>query len=173
MRYAELFAFVILVSILNGCLNSFSTHPGQENEGEFKNMENDSIPAEVFGSYYSSIGHGEYGDELHFTIGVNGDKKSIYREYYVGNHYFTYFKILSFDTKTGTIKAQSELKIVLEDEFLRTEEDSSEMIELTIIKRGDTMILKSEKHIENDFFKYNPVNKMIYSKTGLPIQLVE
>jgi hypothetical protein len=136
--------------------------------------QNDTIPNEFFGLYSGSIGHEDSGDEMFLSIGVNGDKSTIYKEIFAGNKYVTYFKINSFDKKSGILKCQSEVRINIEDDMITIEDDSSLVAELILIKKDGNIILKCEDFADTEFLKItgNAFDKMILNKRGIPVNLM-
>jgi hypothetical protein len=132
--------------------------------------QNDSLTSEYLGFYSATIGDEDSGNEAYFVVGVNEDKFAVYKGVFSETHYATYYKIISFDKKTGKLVAKSELVIFVEDELTKINKDSTIVIELFFVRQGNKFVLRTDDYYNINFIKEKPIEAIILSKKGTPIK---
>ena len=130
--------------------------------------QNDSLTSEYFGLYSATVGDEDSGNEANFIVGVNGDKFAVYKDVFAETHYATYYKVISFDKKSGKLIAKSEISISVEDGLTNVNKDSTIVVELFFIRQGDNFVLRTDDYFNIDFIKNKPIETTILSRKGIP-----
>ena len=133
--------------------------------------QNDSLTSEYFGLYSATIGDEDSGNEAHFLVGVSGDKFAVYKEIFVEAQYATYYRIVSFDKKTGKLVAKSEVTILVEDGLTSIDKDNSMIIELFFVRKGSGYVIRTDDFVNINFVKEKPIKVTILSRKGIPINV--
>jgi hypothetical protein len=127
-----------------------------------------SIPTNYFGLYTASIGHEDSGDEVHYCFGINEDPSIVYKEIFAGARYATYYSVISFDKQTGKLVLKSIRMINIEEDVVSIEEDTTSTIELQIIEKGNTIIMKDDNFSDADILKSDALEFEILNRKGIP-----
>jgi hypothetical protein len=129
--------------------------------------QNDTLTKEYFGVYSSQLGDEDSGNEMNFYFGKDLKKNFIiYKEAFVsGNNFATYYKLISFDKKSGKLVVKSETNIISEDGEISVVKDSNEILELFFIKKGNGFIVRGDFHTL-DFIKSEAISFEIMSEDG-------
>lgn len=129
--------------------------------------QRDSILTNYFGLYTASIGDEGSGNEVYYCFGINGDPFVVYKEIFAGARYATYYSVFSFDKQTGKLVLKSDRMINVEEDAVRIEEDTTSTIELQIIEKGNTIIIKDDNFSDVDIVKSDALEFEILNRNGI------
>ena len=132
--------------------------------------QQDSIPTNYFGLYTASIGHEDSGDEVNYCFGINGDPLIVYKEIFAGLRYATYYNVISFDKQTGKLVLKSDRIIRIEEDIISIEEDTTNTIELQVIKKGNTVIIQENNFSDINIVKSDALEFEILNRNGISVK---
>jgi hypothetical protein len=130
--------------------------------------QQDSIPTNYFGCYSATFGDEGSGNEVHYCFGINGDPFVVYKEIFAGLRYVTYYNVISFDKQTGKLVLKSDRMINVEEDIVRIEEDTSNTVELRIIKKGNTTSIEDDNFSNASILKSDALEFEILNQNGIP-----
>ena len=130
----------------------------------------ESIPTNYFGCYSASSGDEGSGNEIHYCFGINGDPSIVYKEIFAGLRYATYYNVISFDKQTGKLVLKSDRIIRIEEDIMSIEEDTTNTIELQIIKKGNTVTIQDDNFSDINIVKSDALEFEILNRNGISVK---